>query len=150
MPTTLPRVGLGTAPLGGMFRAVSDADAMATVHAALAHGWTFVDTAPLYGYGLSETRVGAALRARHGAVVSTKVGRLVRPVASRTDDDIFLGAAPGAVTFDFTTAGVRRSLAESLERLQRDAVDVALLHDPEDHLDRALTEGVRALLDLRE
>jgi D-threo-aldose 1-dehydrogenase len=134
-----------------MFDAVDDADAVATVHAALAQGWTFVDTAPLYGHGLSETRVGAALAsAGSDVVVSTKVGRLVRPVETRTDDDIFVGAPPGVATFDFTAAGVRRSLDESLGRLQRDAVDVALLHDPEDHLDLALTDGVRALLDLRE
>ena len=147
----LPRVGLGTAPLGGMFEAVSDADAVATVHAALAHGWSFVDTAPLYGHGMSERRVGEALAAgSDSVVVSTKVGRLVRPIETRADDDIFLGAPPGAATFDFSVEGVRRSLEASLERLQRDAVDVALLHDPEAHLELALTDGVRALIELRE
>lgn len=147
----LPRVGLGTATLGGLFSAVDDAVAAATVAAAIANGWTFVDTAPLYGHGLSETRVGVALAsANTDVVVSTKVGRLVRPVAEREEGDIFLGAPPGTATFDFTFDGVRRALAESLVRLQLDAVDVALLHDPEGHLDLALTEGVRALLDLRE
>jgi D-threo-aldose 1-dehydrogenase len=82
--------------------------------------------------------------------VSTKVGRLVRPTDAREADDIFLGAAPGTATFDFTVAGVRRSLDESLGRLRRETVDIALLHDPEEHLDLAVTEGVRALLDLRE
>jgi D-threo-aldose 1-dehydrogenase len=148
----LPRVGLGTAPLGGMFGDVDDEAAAATIVAAVAHGWTFVDTAPLYGHGLSERRVGAALASvrRDDVVLSTKVGRLVRAVAEREPDDIFTGAPPGTATFDFTTAGVRRSLDESLERLQQDAVDIALLHDPEAHLDLALDEGVRALLDLRE
>ena len=146
----LPRVGLGTAPLGGMFEAVSDADAVATVHAAMAQGWSFVDTAPLYGHGLSERRVGAALAGAGPVVLSTKVGRLVHPVEARTDDDIFVGAPPGTATFDFSIDGVRRSLADSLVRLQRDAVDVALLHDPEEHLEIALTEGVRALVELRE
>jgi D-threo-aldose 1-dehydrogenase len=135
-----------------MFAAVSDAAATATVQAALAEGWTFVDTAPLYGHGLSESRVGAALRASSvdDVVVSTKVGRLVRPVDEREDDDIFLGAPPGTATFDFTTAGVRRSLCESLERLGLESVDLALIHDPERHLDLAVGEAVRALLDLRE
>ncbi|HUP87354.1 MAG TPA: aldo/keto reductase [Acidimicrobiales bacterium] len=147
----LPPIGLGTAPLGGLFDAVDDDDAAATVSAALAHGWTYVDTAPLYGHGLSETRVGAALAATSSdAVVSTKVGRLVRPVSERDPDDIFLGAPPGAATFDFSVTGVRRSLVESLARLQRDFVDIAFLHDPEGHLDAALSEGMRALLDLRE
>lgn len=148
----LPRIGLGTAPLGGMFSPVDDATALATVHAAIGHGWTFVDTAPLYGHGLAERRVGAALGADAGqqVVVSTKVGRLVRPIAAREDGDIFLGAPPGTATFDFTADGVRRSLAASFERLGRDHVDIALVHDPEAHLDVALSEGVRALLDLRE
>ena len=147
----LPRIGLGTAPLGGMFSAVDDEEAVATVHAAIAQGWTFVDTAPLYGHGLSESRVGVALSSvTSGVVVSTKVGRIVQPAAAREDGDIFVGAPPGTATFDFTREGVRASLRASLERLQRDAVDVALLHDPEDHLDLALGDGLRALLDLRE
>jgi D-threo-aldose 1-dehydrogenase len=134
-----------------MFGDVDDDVAAATVHAGISHGWTFVDTAPLYGYGLSETRVGAALTSTSPDVtLSTKVGRLVRPVVAREKGDIFVGAAPGEAMFDFTPEGVRRSLAESLERLQRDAVDLALVHDPEDHLDQAIGEGVRALLDLRE
>jgi D-threo-aldose 1-dehydrogenase len=135
-----------------MFGDVDDQAAAATVTTAVAHGWTFVDTAPLYGHGLSERRVGAALAStgRDDVVLSTKVGRLVRPVAEREPGDIFVGAPPGAATFDFTAKGVRRALTESLERLQRDAVDIALLHDPEDHLDLARDEGVRALLDLRE
>jgi D-threo-aldose 1-dehydrogenase len=136
-----------------MFGDVDDQAAAATVTTAVAHGWTFVDTAPLYGHGLSERRVGAALASTgrdDDVMLSTKVGRLVRPVAEREPGDIFVGAPPGAATFDFTAKGVRRALTESLERLQRDAVDIALLHDPEDHLDLALDEGVRALLDLRE
>jgi D-threo-aldose 1-dehydrogenase len=149
VPLPLPRVGLGTAPLGGMFAPVSDEAATATVHAAISHGWSLVDTAPLYGHGLSETRVGRALPA-DGVIVSTKVGRLVRPIAERADDDIFVGAPPGEAEFDFTADGVRRSLAASLERLGRDTVDIALLHDPEQHLDLALGEAVRALLELRD
>ncbi|HVM53402.1 MAG TPA: aldo/keto reductase [Acidimicrobiales bacterium] len=149
--TDLPRVGLGAAPLGGLFAAVDDETATATVDTAVRLGMTYIDTAPLYGYGLSEQRVGAALAALgHDPVVSTKVGRLVAPAPRREPGDLFVGAPPGAATFDFTADGIRASLAASLARLQRPAVDIALLHDPDDHLDVALTEGIRALQDLRE
>lgn len=148
---SLPRVGLGTAPLGGMFAEVSEADAVATVDAALAVGWTLVDTAPHYGRGLSERRVGAAVAGRAGDVVlSTKVGRLVRPVAEREAGDIFVGAEPGTGVFDFSVEGIRRSLDGSLERLGVGRVDLALLHDPEDHLEEALTDGIKALVELRD
>jgi D-threo-aldose 1-dehydrogenase len=147
----LPPVGLGGAPLGGMFEAVAEDVAVATIDAAVSAGWTHVDTAPLYGHGLSESRIGAALATLgHDVVVSTKVGRLVTPVDEREAGDIFLGAPPGSAVFDFTAAGVRRSLAASFERLQREHVDIVLVHDPEDHLDVALTEAVGALRDLRE
>ena len=147
----LPPVGLGGAPLGGLFAPVPDDVALATVDAAVAAGWTYVDTAPLYGHGLSEARIGAILDATgHDVMVSTKVGRLVQPVAEREPGDIFLGAAPGTAVFDFSADGVRRSFAASLERLQRAHVDIAFVHDPEDHLERALTEAVGALRDLRE
>jgi D-threo-aldose 1-dehydrogenase len=142
---------LGAAALGGLYAAVDEAVAMATVHAAVAHGWSYVDTAPLYGRGLSETRVGRAIRAGgHDVVVSTKVGRLVRSLAEREEGDLFLGAPPGTADFDFSTAGIRASLRGSLDRLQRDRVDVALLHDPDDHLDAALGDGIAALAALRD
>ena len=146
----LPRVGLGTAPLGGMFADVSDDDARETVGAAIAQGWSFVDTAPHYGRGLSERRVGAAVAGHDDVVVSTKVGRLVRPLAEREPDDIFVGAEPGTGVFDFSAAGVRCSLQASLERLGRERVDLALVHDPEAHLDEALQEAVPALVELRD
>jgi D-threo-aldose 1-dehydrogenase len=148
----LPHVGLGTAPLGGMFADVPEDRACATVAAALARGWTFVDTAPHYGRGLSERRVGAALADAGAAdvVVSTKVGRLVRPLAEREPDDIFVGAEPGTGDFDFSADGVRRSLEASLQRLGLERVDLALVHDPEEHLDQAVTEAIAALVELRD
>jgi D-threo-aldose 1-dehydrogenase len=147
----LPPVGLGAAPLGGLFAPVADDVALATVDAAVAAGWTHVDTAPLYGRGLSEARIGAALAATgHDVVLSTKVGRLVQPMVEREPGDIFVGAPPGTAVFDYSAVGVRRSLAASVERLQRDHVDIVLVHDPEDHLDVALTEGIGALRDLRD
>ena len=140
--TDLPRVGLGAAPLGGLFAPVAEDIAHATLDAAVAHGWTHVDTAPLYGHGLSEARVGSW---GGDAVISTKVGRLVRPVDEREPGDLFLGAPPGTATFDFSADGVRRSLDASLQRLRRDRVDIALVHDPDDHLDQAIAEAVPAL-----
>src|SRR5207247_10470461 len=133
-------------PLGGLFAPVADDVALATVDAAVAAGWTYVDTAPLYGYGLSETRIGASLAATgHDVVLSTKVGRLVQPVSEREPADIFLGASPGTAVFDFSADGIRRSLAASFERLQRAHVAIVLVHAPEDHHERARTEAIDAL-----
>lgn len=147
----LPRVGIGAAPLGGLFAPVDDATARATVDAAVAHGMTYIDTAPLYGYGLSELRVGDALAASGADVaVSTKVGRIVRSVDVREDGDLFVGAPPGTATFDFSADGIHASLHASLDRLRRDTVDIALLHDPEAHLAQAMSDGVGALRELRE
>jgi D-threo-aldose 1-dehydrogenase len=130
-------LGLGTAPLGGLFSAVDEATARATVDRAWELGVRIFDTAPLYGSGLAEQRLGAALRARPRAdyFLSTKVGRLLRP---GTPDPLYHGVPPLAPVFDFSADGVRRSLEESLARLGLEQVDVALLHDPEDHMDAAL------------
>jgi D-threo-aldose 1-dehydrogenase len=130
------RLGLGTAPLGGLFEAVDDDDARATVDAAWSVGIRHFDTAPLYGSGLAESRLGAALagRPRDELTLSTKVGRRLVP---GEPDDHFVDAPPLRPVFDFSPEGVRRSLTESLERLQQDRVDIALLHDPDDRLDEA-------------
>lgn len=136
------RLAIGTAPLGGLYAPVDDTDAARALEAALARGVTHFDTAPHYGRGLAESRLGAFL-ARHGddesITVSTKVGRRVRATAARTDDDIFLGAPPGESIFDFSGPGIRAELDESRERLGRDFIDVVLIHDPDDHLDEIPT-----------
>ena len=140
------RIGLGTAPLGGLFEPVSEQTALDTVDAAWALGVRFFDTAPLYGSGLAEERLGQALadRPRHEYTISTKVGRVLRPGKA---SPVFHGAPGLEPIFDYSAEGVRRSLAESLERLQLDAVDIALLHDPESHMDeaRSAIEIVREL-----
>jgi D-threo-aldose 1-dehydrogenase len=130
-------LGLGTAPLGGLFSAVDEETARATVDRAWELGVRIFDTAPLYGSGLAEQRLGAGLQARPRAdyFLSTKVGRLLRP---GTPDPLYRGVPPLGPVFDFSADGVRRSLEESLARLGLDQVDVALLHDPEDHMDAAL------------
>ena len=144
-------IGLGTAPLGGLFAPVSDSDADATVRRALDLGIRYVDTAPLYGHGLSEQRLGASLR-RAGddeVVMSTKVGRII--IADpHADTGIYKGIAASRAAFDFTRRGVLRSLDESLARLGRLSIDIVLIHDPDDHMDIAVHEAYPALARLRD
>src|SRR5262245_57480359 len=114
------RLGAGLAPVGGLYTAVDDAQAVATVDSAWEHGLRFFDTAPLYGYGNSERRAGASLghRPREAFTLATKVGRLIvdRPLCDVPD--MWSGTPDGvSPVFDFSAAGVRRSLVESLERL---------------------------------
>jgi D-threo-aldose 1-dehydrogenase len=145
-----PGLGLGTAPLGGLYDAVGDEAAEATVERAWSLGVRLFDTAPYYGSGLAERRLGAALRGRprEELTVSTKVGRLLRPGDSRADG--WHGAPPLEAYFDFSYDAALRSLDESLERLGLDRVDIALVHDPDDHYDEALAGAFRALARLRE
>ena len=150
----LPGVGFGTAPLGGFRVPVSEDDAAAAIEAALEVGYRYFDTAPMYGYGLAERRLGSALAGEAGAAraaeirVSTKVGRFIDEDAPRPPGDLFAGDR-GAATFDFSADGVRRSLEASFERMGRTYVDVALIHDPDDHARQALTEAYPALERLR-
>lgn len=151
----LTRVGLGGAPLGNLFAERTDEQVRAAVDAAWDAGVRYVDTAPHYGLGLSEVRIGDALRdrPRAGYVVSTKVGRLLVPspgTADQWDDDGFRVPATVRREWDFSRDGVRRSLESSLERLGLDRVDVVYLHDPDDHWDAASTTGVDALVELRD
>lgn len=144
-------IGLGSAPLGGLFSAVSDADAEATLAAGWSAGIRFYDTAPLYGFGLAERRVGGFLRQqkRDSFAISTKVGRLLRPEADSAEDDHYKGAPALRPQFDFSYDGVMRSVEESLVRLGLDRVDVLLVHDPDDHYDDAVSGAFRALQRLR-
>jgi D-threo-aldose 1-dehydrogenase len=136
-------IGLGAAPLGGLFAAVVDDEAQATVDRAWDLGVRLFDTAPLYGSGLSEERLGRALRhrPRDEYHLSTKVGRLLRP---GKPDPIFHGAPPLAPVYDFSGGGMLSSLEESLERLGLDRVDTVFVHDPEGQIPKAL-DGLDAL-----
>ena len=147
------RLGLGCAPLGNLYAALAEGDAEAAVDAAWGHGVRFFDTAPLYGHGVSELRLGAALagRARDAVTVATKVGRLLVPDdVSGAPDTIFADVPPVHPEFDFSYDGTLRSLEASLERLQLDRVDVLHVHDPDDHLDDALSGAFPALRRLRD
>jgi D-threo-aldose 1-dehydrogenase len=145
-------LGLGCAPLGNLYSAVSDDDAQQTVDAAWEAGLRFFDTAPLYGNGLSERRIGGALRARarDEYVLASKVGRLLRDTDGEGSPTIFAGVPPLEPVFDFSRDGVMRSISESLERLGTDRLDVVHVHDPDDHEQDALAGAFPALIELRE
>jgi D-threo-aldose 1-dehydrogenase len=152
---SLTVLGFGAASIGNLYRAITDAEAEATVHAAWQGGVRYFDTAPHYGLGLSERRLGAALAGypRADYVISTKVGRVLEPNPAPTGSDLnnqFDAPDNFVRRLDYSADGVRRSLEDSLGRLGLDRVDIALVHDPDDHLDQAITEAVPALLQLRD
>ena len=147
-------LGLGAAPLGNLFTEVDDEQAYQAVNVAWQQGIRYFDTAPHYGIGLSERRLGAALRDRPRAeyTISTKVGRRLEPVETVTGDDLADGFAVPATSrrvWDFTADGIRRTLDASLDRLGLDRVDIVYLHDPDDHAEQAFREGYPALEKLR-
>ena len=129
---SVPVFGLGGAQLGGLYRAMSDDDASALLDGAWDLGVRHFDTAPYYGYTRSEHRLGAALaqRPRGEFVLSTKVGRLMRPAtASSPGDDAWVDPLPFRPHYDYTHDGVMRSLDESLQRLGVTQVDMLYVHD---------------------
>jgi D-threo-aldose 1-dehydrogenase len=145
--------GFGAAGIGNLYAEVSDADVEAALQAAWDAGVRYFDTAPHYGLGLSERRIGKFLAGipRDSYVVSTKVGRLLEP-SDGTGLDLDNGFAVPANqrrVWDFSADGIRRSVESSLERLGLDRVDVLLLHDPDEHWAQAAGEGFPALAELR-
>ncbi|MER6748702.1 aldo/keto reductase [Streptomyces fungicidicus] len=147
-------LALGAAGIGNLFTPVTDDEAAEAVDTAWEAGVRYFDTAPHYGLGLSERRLGAALRARprHEYAVSTKVGRILEPVPSATGDDLAHGFAVPAThrrRWDFSARGVRRSIEESLRRLGLDRIDIVYLHDPDDHMEQALEQAYPELERLR-
>lgn len=126
-------LGMGTAPLGNLYRPLGDGDARATLAAALDGGIGFFDTAPFYGFGLAERRLGDALRGRDDFVLSTKVGRLLTPVDgpvhAHMPRDGYASPMPFTPLFDYSYDGVMRSWRESLQRLGLARVDVLYIHD---------------------
>ncbi|RKN43922.1 aldo/keto reductase [Streptomyces hoynatensis] len=151
----LTELGFGAAQLGNLYRATTDEEAAGAVAAAWEAGLRYFDTAPHYGLGLSERRLGAALAGRPRAefTVSTKVGRLLVPSPGTShlpDEGGFEVPAAHRRTWDFSRDGILRSLEGSLERLGLDRVDIAYLHDPDDHWEEASTSGINTLIELRE
>jgi D-threo-aldose 1-dehydrogenase len=154
---SVTRVGLGTAPPGGLYERVEDKPAEEMIERAWHVGIRFFDTAPLYGHGLSERRLGRALagRSRGEFVLATKVGRLLRADAPPDKSQLsgglerWKGVPPVNPVFDFSYDGVLRSVEESLERLGLDRIDVLHIHDPDEHYEEALTGAYPALDRLR-
>jgi D-threo-aldose 1-dehydrogenase len=158
-------LGFGTAPLGNLFRAHSEKDAQATLDAAWKAGIRYYDTAPLYGLGLSETRLNHFLRGkkRPDYIVSTKVGRRLNVCAAkeRTGIGKFFDTPSRREAYDYTYDGVMRSLEDSLERLGIDHVDILFVHDidvfthgseaaRDAHVETLMSSGYKALVKLRD
>jgi D-threo-aldose 1-dehydrogenase len=153
----ISKLALGTAPLSGLFTAVSEEHGQATILAALDSGINFIDTAPLYGHGNAERLLGSALRKTNKEyVISTKVGRVLKKltpeeIAGKADGLApFIGVDPTIFpVFDFSRDGILRSIQESLERLNISSIDIALIHDPDDHIDEVIKNSYPVLDDLK-
>jgi D-threo-aldose 1-dehydrogenase len=158
----VPALGFGGVPLGNLYRPMDEAAAAATVAAALSGGMRYFDTAPLYGYGLSERRLGLYLRdaPRDELVISTKIGRTLFPRRGPAGDDIFVDAPPFDHRFDFTYDAVMRQFEASLQRLGTNRLDAIVIHDlglwhmkEQAVVDRHFADlaegGLRALAELR-
>lgn len=156
---SIPTLGFGAAPLGGLFDAVDATTASQTLASAFDNGITYVDTAPFYGFGLSERRVGDILRIKD-YVLSTKVGRLLIPGAMT--DPAAMGwpdALPFHPVFDYSYDGIMRSFDASLHRLGLERIDILYVHDIGEvthgadnthHFDALAESGYRALEQLRD
>lgn len=157
----LTELGFGGAAVGNLYRPTSHAEAYAAIQSAWLSGIRYFDTAPSYGYGLSERRIGDALREfpRASYIISTKVGRLLIPDARPKKEDHFPGSLPFRVQHDYSYDGIMRSFEHSLQRIGTDYIDIIYIHDigrlthgdeHMTHLQTLLNGGYRALLELRE
>ena len=156
------KLGFGAAPIGDLYRRISDDEACETVRAAYDAGVRYFDTAPLYGFGLSEHRTGSALRRypRDSFVLSTKVGRALHPLRHDFDRDMWAGGLPFAPSYDYTHDGIMRQVEDSLQRLGMGRIDVLVIHDLdsihhspealEDHFRELESSGLSALRKLRD
>ena len=125
-------LGFGAAPLGNLYRPVFEQEARETLATAIELGIRYFDTAPYYGFGLSERRTGDALRARSDAVISTKAGRLLTPVPkidASAERHGFVSPMPFEPLFDYSYDGILRSHEQSLQRLGLGRIDILLVHD---------------------
>jgi D-threo-aldose 1-dehydrogenase len=149
----LTELGLGGAQFGTLYQALPAAELEEAFEIAWSAGIRYIDTAPHYGVGLSEQRLGEYLRGRDGYVLSTKAGRRLVPNPDgegKLDDDGFVVPATTVRRWDLSRDGIRRSLDESLTRMGLDSVDVLYLHDAENHWDAARAEAIPALIELRD
>lgn len=145
------RLSLGTAPLGGLFASVSDKDGDELLNSALDLGINYFDTAPQYGHGVAEIRLGRALQnAKVPFVVETKVGRVLKRVEGVEPEKWFPDAPRDIVPiYDYSKAGIRQSFEESLGRLGLPHIDIVLMHDAEDYIPEAINNAFPVLAELR-
>jgi D-threo-aldose 1-dehydrogenase len=146
----ITRLSFGTAPLGGLYTSIPESDADEVVATAFSAGINYFDTAPLYGHGRAEIRLGRGLaRATVPFVLSTKIGEVLNPTEN-ADTSWFADADRGLQpVFDFSREGVLRSIDESLQRLGVDHIDIVYIHDPDNHVEVALNESYPVLHELR-
>jgi D-threo-aldose 1-dehydrogenase len=151
-------LGFGCASLGNLYHEVSDVEAADILTTARANGFRYFDTAPHYGQGLSERRVGDALRGSSDYVLSTKVGRLLRPAGYAAERHGFISPMPFDIEYDYSYDGIMRSFEDSLQRLGLDSIDILFMHDigPVTHgndddrlFPTAMDGGYRAMDELR-
>lgn len=156
----MPTLGFGAAPVGNLYKAMSDVEAQAALDSAFVHGIRYFDTAPHYGFGLSEARVGSALAAkRDQIIISSKVGRLLVPTnSSESVRHGFVNAPALEPVFDYSYDAVMRSFEASLQRLQTNQIDILFAHDlgslthgeqQAHHFREFMDGGYRAMNELR-
>src|SRR5690606_851892 len=149
-------LGFGCAPLGGLYASIPEAQAADTFHTAYEAGIGYFDVAPLYGSGLAELRLGSALRDRFPElVVSTKVGRLLKPLRGKSGSNpMFPGGLPFGIVYDYSYDGIMRSVEDSFQRLGSTEIDILYIHDVnrkwhgdavEDRFREVMDGGYRAL-----
>ena len=145
------RLSLGTAALGGLFASVSDKDGDELLNGALELGINYFDTAPQYGHGVAETRVGKVLQgAKTPFIIETKVGRVLKHVEGVQPEQWFPDAPRDIVPiYDYSKEGIKRSFEESLERLGLPHIDIVLMHDAEDFIPEAINNAFPVLADLK-
>jgi len=148
----LSRLSLGTAPLAGLFTSVKDDESDALIHTAFGAGINYFDTAPLYGHGSAEIRLGRILKTSKAPyVLETKVGRILKQVEAAEPVPWFPDADPHIEpVFDYSRDGILRSIDDSLERMGVDHIDIALMHDCENHSDEAIDNAYPVLANLRD
>lgn len=159
-PCRVSEIGFGAASLGNLYQAISPEQAQATAEAAWAAGIRLFDTAPHYGQGLSERRLGDVLRNKppRDYVLSTKVGRLLKPAGYAEHRHGFCSPMPFDIHYDYSYDGIMRSFEDSQQRLGLDRIDIALVHDigrlthgeqHEHHFKMLAESGYKALDSLR-
>ena len=147
----ITRLSLGTAPLAGLFKSVDISESDQLINTALESGINYFDTAPLYGHGLAEQRLGRILgKVSKPFVLQTKVGRVLNWVEKADPVPWFPDADPHIQpVFDYSAEGIKRSFNESLERMGVDHIDIALMHDAENHVPQAINDAYPVLADFK-